>query len=138
MMINYSNRVETDKIYLHDSEFEGFKYDYENRQITMTCKNYYFKKIYDFKFNNVVFNRLQSCGFWGFTFRIYAIYVIEIPDDFIRKIADVQEERPDWIENSYIGDGTEYFAVEIKVISGDALQIVCESLEYTESNFDEQ
>ena len=137
-MINYSNREETDKIYLHDSEFEGFKYDYENRQITMTCKNYYFKKIYDFKFNNVVFNRLQSCGFWGFTFRIYAIYVIEIPDDFIREIADVQEERPDWIENSYIGDGTEYFAVEIKVISGDALQIVCESLEYTESNFDEQ
>lgn len=104
----------------------------------MTCKNYYLKKIYDFKFNNVVFNRLQSCGFWGFTFRIYAIYVIEIPDDFIREIADVQEERPDWIENSYIGDGTEYFAVEIKVISGDALQIVCESLEYTESNFDEQ
>lgn len=137
MMINYSNREETDKIYLHDSEFEGFKYDYENRQITMTCKNYYFKKIYDFKFNNVVFNRLQSCGFWGFTFRIYAIYVIEIPDDFIREIADVQEERPDWIENSYIGDGTEYFAVEIKVISGDALQIVCESLEYTESEFDE-
>lgn len=137
MLINYSNREETDKIYLHDSEFEGFKYDYENRQITMTCKNYYFKKISYFKFNNVIFSRLQSCGFWGFTLRIYAIYVIETPVEFVQEIANVQEERPDWIKSSYIGDGTEFFAVEIKVISGDAFQIVCESIEYTESEFDE-
>lgn len=73
----------------------------------------------------------------GFSLCIYAIYLIETPVEFVQEIANVQEERPDWIKSSYIGDGTEFFAVEIKVISGDVFQIVCESIVYTESGFDE-
>lgn len=55
MRIVWDNRNKIDEFRFHDSVFEGFHYDYEKRMIQMNCNNYFWKKMYNLRFNNVLF-----------------------------------------------------------------------------------
>lgn len=137
MVINYANKHQIDKIYLHDSVFKGFHYNYYDRQILLTCTNSYLNKIFDFKFNDVIYFKMQSCLFWTYGYNIYDIYITEFPEEFIKQINEIKNTKPDFYENSQVGTGTEYIAIEIMINSGDTLLIICESVDFTETEFED-
>ena len=71
MRINYNSKEIIREIYVHDSLFCGFNYNYDERIISFTCKQItvceqisYCKK-HHFNFNNVIACNMQSCVFWG-------------------------------------------------------------------------
>ena len=39
MKINYINKNEIDNLYLHDSIFYGYQYNYDERIISFSCEN---------------------------------------------------------------------------------------------------
>ncbi len=131
MRIDYRNKEEIDKLYLHDSEFEGFCYDYEKRQITLSCDNYFkeFRKRTVFTFHNVIFYSIQSCEFWGKCFRIYEIY---LQDDSTEMDQLLKSKLAGDYKHSYLDKGVEYLPIEIGIISGDILVIICESVDVHE------
>ena len=137
MLYNHNNKEEFDKIYLHDAIFKGFNYDYDKREIVFSCKHYYANKIYNFKFYNVIYSKLQSCYFWGGGNNVYDIYCTETPNEFVQLIHDIQSNEPQNFEYSYLDRGITYIAVEIMINSGDALLIMCESVEVSENELTE-
>ncbi len=137
MIYNYNNKEEFDKIYLHDSIFEGFNYNYDDREISFLCKHYYVNKIYNFRFHNVIYSKLQSCFFWGGGNCVYDIYCTETPDEFKKLIHDVQTNKHIYFEHSYLDRGINYVTIEIMINSGDSLIIICESVEVLENDLNE-
>lgn len=43
MIINFTNKIEIDNYYVHDSIIEEYMYNYEKKEIKMTILNYYQK-----------------------------------------------------------------------------------------------
>lgn len=137
MLYNYNNKNEFDKIYLHDAIFEGYNYDYDKREISFSCKYYEVNKIYNFNFHNVIYSKLQSCSFWHGGNSVYDIYCTETPDEFTNLIHDVQTNEPVNFEYSFLDRGINYITIKIMINSGDALLIICESVEVSESELSE-
>ncbi len=148
MLYNYENKDEFDKIYLHDAVFEGFNYDYDKREISFSCKqkinfsgNRYrinnVNKIYNFRFQNVIYSKLQSCYFWGGGNSVDCIYCTEVPDDFTKLIKYVKDNEPHCFNLSYVDRGINYMAIELSINSGDVLIIMCESVEVSETDLNE-
>lgn len=75
MLYNHNNKGDIDKISLHDAIFEGLNYDYDKREICFICKHYYVKKIYSFRFHNVIYSKLQSSLF-GMAEIVYMISIV--------------------------------------------------------------
>lgn len=144
MNINYTNRDEINRLYLHDSIFCGFTYDYEKRQIEFSCKGFELKKrenlqsetddtdmlprIYNFQFNNIVLCDMQSCVFWGKSSRIYGVWVEEQSPKF-DELMEIQKANAENYQGSYLDKEIKYFAFILQMISGDILTIVCESVD---------
>ncbi|MGN1111606.1 MAG: hypothetical protein ACI4RP_00235 [Acutalibacteraceae bacterium] len=132
MEIGYYNRNFLDsEIYLHDSVYEGFNYEYKNRQISLKCINRYINKIFYFTFNNVVLANMQSCLFWGGGNTVYDIEVLDSLEqlDELRKI---KESNPVWFEGSELEKNKEFIIVNIMLVSGDELVIVCSTVDFRE------
>ena len=64
MIIYNENKSIIDELYIHDSIFTGFNYDYINRKVYFVCENPYLNMKFDFKFHNVLLLNMQSCSFW--------------------------------------------------------------------------
>lgn len=135
MTVDYNNRQEIDRLYTHDYLFEGFSYDYYERQISLSCTNSYLKKILNFEFCNVIYYKMQSCLFWAPGYNIYDMYTVELPEEFLKQIDEIKNTKPDWYKMSEVGKGTKYIAVEMVVNSGDALLIVCEKIDISECEY---
>lgn len=105
MVINYANKHQIDKIHLHASLFKGFHYNYYDRPILLICTNSYLKKIFDFKFNDVIYLKIQSCLFWTYGYNIYDIYITEFPEEFIKQINEFKNTKPNFYENSQVEQG---------------------------------
>ena len=60
---NFDNKEKVKDLYIHDSEYVGFSYDYDQRKVFLSCDNAYLKKIFHLKFNNVILCNMQSCEF---------------------------------------------------------------------------
>lgn len=133
MRINYSNKEVLDEQYMHDSEFTGFSYEYDTRQIRFSCENWYMKKISHLLFKNVAYCESQSCGFWGKDIkRIYWVSVDDSPEA-MERLRKLQEEKKDRFP-SFIESG-QFLQVLIELISGDTLLIICEELEFEEEEW---
>lgn len=135
MRIDWNNREEIDKLYIHDSLFEGFRYNYEERQIQLDCENDWLGKSFHFTFQNVIFCSLQSCNFWGPGPHILSIYLEEdtLP---MRELIKTQEKNQKDYAGSCLDTGIPYLQVGMKLNSGDELLIGCECVEYTEEIMD--
>ena len=129
MRIDYSNKEEINKLYLHDSEFVGFCYNQEKRQISFSCDNIFVKKKNIFTFHNVIFYSIQSCQFWGGSFNIYDIY---LQDNSTEMDQLLKSKLAGDYKHSYLDKGVEYLPIEIGIISGDILVIICESVDVHE------
>lgn len=90
MKFVYENRKEIDEQYLHDSYFEGFQYDYDKRQIYISCIDGRRKKVNHLYFENVIFLEMQSCQFWAPGNSIYDIWN-EDDSDHLKKLIDMEK-----------------------------------------------
>ena len=132
MRINIENMDILRKVYLHDALFAGFTYDYKVRQIRMVCVNHFTRKLHELVFNNVVSSDLQSCCFYGDDNTIIG-HSVQKTSPTLDKLYAKKEEST-WVYNqSYLGKGAEFIAVEFELISGDTLEIICESVDHTET-----
>ena len=132
MRISYENRNIIEQMQIHDSEFTGFAYDYERRQITMSCNNVFLKRSYVLVFENVVLTHLQSCSFWHGGNSIMWINVIE-DNEHLCDLYHIQNSNPELYCGSQLDKGINYITMELTINSGDTLLISCESLNYLES-----
>ena len=135
MKINSENKDVLNKIYLHDAIFTGFTYDYAERQIKIVCENRCTGKLHELAFENVISSVLQSCEFWGPSPEVYGMWTEE-KSSVLEKLYEQQlAEDPMWVYSQMKKDNNYIIAV-IQLISGDKLEIICESVDHTESELD--
>ena len=136
MIINASNKeiINTRAVYIHDSIFTGFIYDYRNRQLDFTCENFYYKVRHTFVFKNVVLINMQSCSFWHSGRNILDMSS-KNDSSQLEELIELQNQHQDLFQGSYLDRGIPYIIVEILINSGDTLQIVCESIDYNKESF---
>lgn len=134
MIIDCKNKESIKDLYIHDSIFDGYCYNYSKRQISLSCENSFLKKRFDFIFNNVIFSSMQSCSFWHGGNSILDIYLEENTAQ-MNQLLEIQNSNQDLYEDSYIDKGINYLSVGIKINSGDMLFIICEKIEFLEEKF---
>ena len=135
MRFDFRNKEKVDDLYIHDSDFEGYCYDYDERKITLSCRNLFLKKIFHFTFDNVIYCGLQSCTFWHGGNSIYAVHLEDdLPE--MERLMEIQNARPELHASSRINDGTQYIPVKFIINSGDTLLIICESMECEEEKLE--
>lgn len=134
--ISYLNKkILEDEIYIHDSFFTGFCYDYLQKQIDLSCVNYFLNKKFFFKFQKVLSFDMQSCNFWGSDNRILWIELVE-ESSFMKGLVEQEEA----INGSLpfipsVLDNTEkLLEIKIQISSGDVLFIICELVEFQEED----
>lgn len=134
MHIDFSNKEKIKDIYIHDSIFEGFSYDYEKRQVELLCTNIHSctKQKISFYFDNVIFFQMQSCYFFGPGVNVYDIWLDEKPPE-LDKLMEIQNAKAELYDHSYLTGGIQYLSIRLMINSGDELLVICESVEFTKS-----
>ena len=136
MRFTYENRKEIEKQYIHDSEFTGFEYDYDKREIRLFCDNYYQNERNRLFFRNVIFCEMQSCEFWGMGNAINGIWVEENTEQ-IKSLMEKFEESKQPDDICRLVDGTKYLEIGMLLNSGDTMLIICESLYWEQEALEE-
>ena len=135
MKINYHNIQQSRNLYMHDSIFSGYSYDYDKRTIHLTLLNELNNVIQKIVLNNVILSQLQSCSFWGGGNAIYYVccYAEHALFDQLNqiKVANVHN-----IGGSYLDMEVNYIVFELQVNSGDSMCVICESVDYDELMMD--
>ena len=133
MIICNENKSVIDDLYIHDSIFTGFNYDYINRKVYFVCENPYLNKKFDFKFHNVLLLDMQSCSFWHGGNRILDIF-IEESTPRMNELFEIQKQYKELYEGSYLDQKILYLQIKFQINSGDVLLIICEYIEFEEQN----
>lgn len=139
MRINYKNRDEIEQQYRHDYRFKGYYYDYDNREIILTCVNLQNNREMSMVFHNVIFSELQSCEFWGGGNSIYYIWNEEITPqmkhllEIQKKNKEIQEKNKEIYNVSLLMEDIQYLQVQIMLNSGDNLLVICEWIDCDEN-----
>lgn len=128
MRYDYKNKQDINLIYVHDFVFNGFLYDYNDRRVLFECENFYLQKKINFSFNNVILFDMQSCDFWHGGNRIYDIIVTD-QSMKIESLVREQEQQGMSVKNSYIDKFISYISISFILVSGDVLNITCESMD---------
>ena len=131
--INHNNKQEVDDMYIHDSKFTGYLYDYDKRQISFSCNNIFLKKEFSFLFQNVILCEMQSCSFWHGGDSILVISLVDNPPQ-LKQLMKVQSENQELYRDSYLDKGISYLSVQFEMNSGDTLLIICESFDWREED----
>lgn len=129
MRFSYDNRAELDEQHIHDSDFEGYQYDYEDRNIKILCIDRFNRRKISLTFNNVIFSEMQSCLFWGGGNNIYHMWHEENSPQMQRLLEYQKSEN---LDSEYLMGDVKYLEVQMQILSGDMLFIICESLDWTE------
>ena len=131
MNINYHNIQLSKNLYMHDSIFFGYCYDYDKRTIHLTLLNELKNVIQKIVLNNVIISQLQGCSFWGGGNAIYYVCCYaEHP--LFDQLNQIKAENIRNIEGSYLDMGINYIVFELQVNSGDSMCVICESVDYDE------
>ena len=133
MRIRFENKNQLNNIHIHDSEFAGYCYDYDKRQVCFSCNNIFDKKVVSFVFENVVLLHLQSCSFWHGGNSILWMSVLD-KNEYLEELISQQLANAEKFKSSYLDRGIQYVALEFTIHSGDTLLIICESISYSESS----
>ena len=132
MSITVNNMDDLRKVYLHDALFAGFEYDYKTRQIQMVCENRFAGKVHNLVFDNVISCKMQSCEFYSDDNTIMG-HSVEKISHILDDLNAQKGEIPYLHRNSQLGKGIKFIVVEFELISGDTLEIICESVDHTET-----
>ena len=133
MIICNENKSVIDDLYIHDSIFTGFDYDYINRKICFICENPYLNRKFYFEFYNVLLFDMQSCSFWHGGNRILDIF-IEKSTPQMNELLEIQKQHQELYEGSYLDRKILYLQIKFQINSGDVLLIICEYIEFKEQN----
>lgn len=133
MVIQYKNRKDLDKLYIHDSYFTGFHYNYCERKITFSCDNVFLLKKFDFVFHNVIFCSFQSCAFWGEGNHILYITPRE-KSTVLETLQAKQAKDPKLYTPSALDQKVRFFESVISLNSGDELSIISDAIEWHTEN----
>ncbi len=131
MRFTFENREKIDEMHSHDGEFEGYSFDSENRTIRMTWMDGFEEnKRIHLTCNHVIYSEMQSYESWGPGItRIYHIWHIdESPQmEKMKELIDI-----DKTEHYRSYKEVKYIQIIIKILSGDELTIICESVDWDE------
>lgn len=131
MIFSYENRDQLDKQYIHDSEFNGYRYDYNERKIIISCIDSFYKRRIQLIFCNVIFSEMQSCLFWYGGNSIYDIW-LEKNSYQMQHLLKIQKSNKDKYDYNCLTEGINYLEIKIQINSGDTFFIICESLNWVE------
>ena len=81
-------------------------------------------------FNDVISSTLQSCEFWHPSPDVYYMWTKD-ESPTMEKLRELQAKEGDSLTR--LGGNAEYIIVMIQLISGDTLEIICESVDHTET-----
>ncbi len=132
----YADRAEIEKIRVHDSTFSGFEYRAKESTLEITCIRQEDERRFEFRFENVVGVKLQSCAFWGGGNNVLCVYAEDhgtLLEAFRRK----QAENEALYSGSKLAKGTPFITVTFEINSGDTLSVCCETVRVSESDADE-
>ncbi len=135
MRIDNKNREALLDLPIRDSRVEELSYDYEQRQIMFSCKNFFSQKRYVFSFHNVIFSSMQSCSIHYGTVRIFGVCLSESCTELL-KLTGFKSSNPDWYKGSYLDRGIEYLPIKFQINDSDILTIICQSLDVHEESLD--
>ncbi len=131
MIIDCNNKAVINNLYIHDSYFQGFTYNYTDHSIVFECINPYLNKTFIFKFINVIFFSTQECDFWGGGDRILEWYSDDCQDILTHLF---QEQKG--IDNQYLEllevKYRPYIQICFLINSGAQLTIICEKVDFIE------
>ena len=121
-------------LYIHDSTFDGFFYNYTKRQIDLVCNNTLRKVRFHFQFNNTLSCYLQSCSFWHGGNSVMDVCV-EKNSPQMDELNKLQEQHKEIYEGSYLDRGIIYMQVKFLLNSGDTLLVICENIHFREEMY---
>ena len=131
MRFLFENRMKIDELFSHDSEFEGYLFDSEKRIITMSWMHRHEKnKRIHLRFNHVIYSEMQSYQIWGSGLkRIYHMWHVDdsLQMKKMKEFIDIDRK-----ENYRSFKEVNYIQIIIKIVSGDELTIICESMDWEE------
>lgn len=133
MKFTFKNKKEIQNLYLHDSLFKGFTYDYEERKLSLSIMNEEESGKIVLTFNDILFLKMEAYGLWGKRVeRINGIW-LEEKSDYMNKaqklLAEEKEKYPKCYEHA---PAINYFQINLQIISGDEISIICESMDWEE------
>ena len=133
MIINDDNKEIIDsQIYIHDSIFSGFDYNYKERQLKIVSDNYFLKKTFCIKFYNIIFLNCNFLDMWGGdTDRILDWQMIESSFSFDSVKEDYTVNPTAYID-SKLDDNVIYFSTRFTLTTGSTIETTCEKIEFTE------
>lgn len=134
MIINCRNSKIIDNIYIHDSIFSGFSYNYKSREIFLECEQRYLNKRFRFLFHNVILCNMQSCSFWHGGNSILDISLEESSSQ-MNELIEIQNQHKELYKGSYLDQGISYLQIKFEINSGDILFIICESFDLEEEPY---
>ena len=131
MRLLFENREKIDKLDSHDGMFEGYSFDSEKRTISMTWMHGFEenKRVY-LRFNHVIYSEMQSYQIWGSGLkRIYHMWHVDdsLQMKKMKELIDIDRK-----ENYRSFKEVNYIQIIIKIVSGDELTIICESMDWKE------
>lgn len=133
MRFSFENRKDIDELYSHDGWFEGYSFDSETRTISMSWENGWDlnKRIY-LRFNHVIYSEMQSYESWGpGVVRIYHMWHVDDSPQMEKMKELIDFDRK---ENPLSFKEVNYIQIIIKILSGDELTIICESMDWEEKS----
>ena len=138
MRYNYQNVDQLNDVYLHDSEFDGYRYHYlmDMRHIVeLSCISHWpVHKKYSLRFLNVAYQEMQAFTLWAGGNAIMWVEAACTSEQEIQSILDVEKTQSNansW-NTAKIKSAVPLITVSIRLNSGDRMRIICESLEITE------
>lgn len=123
MIINFTNKIEIDNYYVHDSIIEEYMYNYEKKEIKMTILNYNQKIKHTFIFKEVYYCEIIGIDSWGKSLDILDWELIENDSKIneLNKIYDKYNEK-----NCF--DGSQ-ISSKFNLASGDIIKIIFKEVE---------
>ena len=136
MRIDYKNKEMIErKIYVHDSVFMGFNYDYNNQKILLKLTDNYEMKNHEFSFHNVYFTEIQSCDSWGKSPHVFELTLLSENNIIFTKLNE--RVRSEHYPSSRLEGLERLVVIEFLLTSGDTLIIACEYIDILETPYQE-
>ncbi|HIW51152.1 MAG TPA: hypothetical protein IAA10_09410 [Candidatus Blautia intestinavium] len=133
MKFTFKNKKEIQNLYLHDSLFKGFTYDYEERKLSLSIMNEEESKKIVLTFSDILFLKMEAYGLWGKGVERINSMWLEEKSDYMNKaqklLAEEKEKYPECYEHA---PAINYFQINLQVLSGDEISIICESMDWEE------
>lgn len=127
MEIDFHNKHIIDEIRIHDSEFTGYVFDYNKRNVTFSCQNIFTRKRLLFEFQNVIIIHSQSCNFWNGGSSIMWMDLID-ENEYYHQMISLQSQNAIRFRGSQLDKHIPYISVQFTINSGDTLLITCERI----------